>query len=152
MSNNSVKVIKLPVFFMKDECSIYDFEDDSAKVLKYHKEHGYGFLLTYSSMLKKLVNNLNAFKGLINLLEEWKSHEWFKPSETTYKLMGNTCSKEYDNKEYTLKQATDIYNELYMKYQLLISLIDETYRIHSENIEKEPYDINEFRSEFQIGE
>lgn len=138
--------------FAASDCE-YEFEDDMEKVHQYYKIHGYGFLLTFSSELEELVNELKAIKKVINILTEWKSEYWFELSKTTYEIDWYHCWKkrnEKDKTKVTLLQAKKLYKDTKAKYDLLVGIIQETFRIHSKDSKDNEYCISEFLTEIEI--
>jgi regulator of replication initiation timing len=144
---------KLTVFAVSTDYKGYTFDCDSDKLLKYYKVHGYGFVLTLAEELKELVNELKAIKFVIDILTEWQDNEWFEISKTTYEINWNNCYNNEvisKNKSVTLPQAQKLYTNTKEKYELLISIFQETFRVHNKDPYGNAYCIDEFLTEIEI--
>ncbi|APQ78667.1 hypothetical protein [Clostridium botulinum] len=144
---------KITVFAISPNYTKYDFDCDSDKLLKYHKVHGYGFILTFARELKELVNELKAIKYVIDTLTKWQSNEWFELNKTTYEINWNSCYNDEiisKNKLITLPQAQKLYNDTKRKYDLLINILQETFKVHNKDIYDNAYCIDEFLTEIEF--
>jgi hypothetical protein len=137
---------KLMIFAIRDDYCGYSVEDDFEKVAKFNNELGYGFMLQVSGELVLLANELKSIKDVIRTLTEWKKEEWFKLNKTSNKVWWPTFSNQ--KIEYvTLPQANKLYKETKNKYDFVLTMIQETYRIHGD---ESKISLNEFLTEIEI--
>lgn len=144
---------KITVFAISSDYTGYSFDCDGDKVHEYYKTHGYGFMLTFSSEVKELINELKAIKYVIDTLSEWQSCEWFKLNKTTYEIDWFNClqkRRETGKTIVTLPQAKKLYKNTKYKYDLLVGIIQETFRVHNKDYEGKEYRVENFLSDIEI--
>ena len=128
----SYKNEKLTIFALEGSAE-YDLSDDLDKIKAFEGELGYAFLLTFSGEMISLANRLKDIKSIIDILEEWKTEDYFKINKTTYKIDWHYSHYKKEKTVVTLPQAKKLYKETKVKYDILLSVIEETYRIHGTN-------------------
>ena len=128
----------------------YDVSYSFDKVKKFHDELGYAFALNFTSEITNLANRLKDIKQVIDILEGWKSEDFFKINKTTYEINWHFSRYKTEVNKVTLPQARKLYKDTKSQHDTLLSIINETYIIHGKKHDGTYRDRNEFLSDIEI--
>jgi hypothetical protein len=141
---------KLTVFALEKGSGEYDVRYSFDQIKSFHDELGYAFTLNFASEMTNLANRLKDIKRVIDILEDWKSQDFFKFNKTTYKIDWHHSRYKSEVNEVTLPQARKLYKDTKLQHDTLLNVINETYIVHGEKQDGTYHDRNEFLNDIEI--